>query len=334
MMNDSLQESYRAAMDTVHAPAALEARIRGLNQTPRRKPTGWVRRAVSGAAAAALALTVTNGAASAATGSTWVEGLVQTVLTFHSGEAETQTAIASEEANLDLSSQWVTEDDSEGAVIDWSMPEGVAALQQMVAERFDCSGAYTCLLDEAGSAGDGWLRQVVRLSSDYLRDHYEQSYLADDAADLASLLPWGGDWNPSWVGEQYDAVPACGYLSLHYTDAMDAPATAAYLTGYYVSDGGGLLQLWCAYDSGGDAWADHVNEEEVDFHEVYTTADGATLTFLGRDERILGELSLDGLTLCLFGSSLPLEDMETLADHLDLATLAGAYADYIAQTAQ
>ncbi|MCD8142759.1 MAG: hypothetical protein LUD83_05740, partial [Clostridiales bacterium] len=138
----------------------------------------------------------------------------------------------------------------------------------------------------------------------------------------------------SWVGEQYDAVPACSWLGLHYTNDMDAPATAAYLTGYYVSDGGGLLQLWCAYDSGGDAWADHVNEEEVDFHEVYTTADGMTLTFLGRDERILGELSLDGLTLCLFGSSLPLEDMETLADHMDLATLAGAYADYIAQAAR
>ncbi|MCD8342054.1 MAG: hypothetical protein LUC87_07900 [Clostridiales bacterium] len=335
-MNDTLlQEQYRAAMDTVHAPAALEARVRGLNRTPRRKPSGWARKAVSGAAAAVLALAVTNGAAYAATGSTWVEGLVQTVLTFHSGEAATQSAIADEKANLDLTSQWVTGEELEDDAIDWSTPDGVAALQAMVADRFNTEGtAYTCLLDETGDGSEGWLRQVVRVRSDALYDHYEQSYLADDAADLASLLPWGGDWDLSWVGEQYDAIPACSWLGLNYTDSMDEPMTSAYLTGYYVSDGGGLLQLWCAYDASGDAWADHVDEEELDFHEAYTTADGVTVTFLGRDERILGELSLDGMTFYLLGTDLTRADMETLADHLDLATLAGAYADYIAQTAQ
>ncbi len=335
MTNQNLQESYRAAMDAVHAPAALEARIRGLNGGPRRQQTGGMRKAVSGAAAAALALAVTNGAAYAATGSTWAEGLMQTVLTFHSGGAETQAAAEEEKANLDLTSQWVTGDEPEGSAIDWSTPEGVAALQALVAERFDCSGsAYTCLLDETGSAGDGWLRQVVRVSSDYLRDHYEQSYLADDAAGLASLLPWGGDWDLSWLGEQYDAVPACGCLSLHYTDSMDEPLTAAYLTGYYVSEDGGLLQLWCAYDSSGDMWADHVNEEELDFHEDYTTADGVTLTLLGRDDKIMGELALEGMTFYLFGTELTQADMEALADHMDLATLADGYADYIAQADQ
>ncbi|MCD7821510.1 MAG: hypothetical protein LUG64_04785 [Clostridiales bacterium] len=321
-MSDYLQEKYRAAMDTVHATAELETRVRSLICHPRRKPSGWVRKAVSGAAAAVLVLTFTNVAAYATTGSAWVEGLVQTVLTFHSGEEETQTAAAQEEAGLDLSSQWVTEGDGADA-LDWSTPEGVSELQSLVAERFDCSGsAYTCLLDETRTGEDGWLRQVVRCSSDALYTHYEQSYLGDDAAALASLLPWGGDWDFSWVGEHYTAVPSCGWLGLNYTDSMDEPITAAYLTGYYVSEDSGLLQLWYAYDSGGDVWADHVNTKELDFHETYTTADGVTLTFLGRDERILGELSLEGTTLYLFGSKLTLEEMKEVADHMDLAALS------------
>ncbi len=333
-MNDKLQEPYRAAMDAVHVPAARERRVQGLNQTPRRKPTAWVRKAVSGAVAAVLVMAFTNVAAYAATGSTWVEGLVHTILYFHDSEEERQTALQSETANLDLSSQWVTESDSETDVIDWSTPEGVAALQQMVAEQFDCSGsAYTCLLDEAGSAEDGWLRQMVRLFSDAVYDHYEQSYLGDDTADLASLLPWGGDWSLSWLEEHYNAVPACSYLSLHYTDSMEEPITAAYLTGYYVSEDGGLLQLWCAYDGSGDVWADHVNSEELDFHSAYTTADGMTLTFLGREERVMGELSLEGMTLYLFASNLTLEDMKEVADHMNLSALSEGYADYLAERA-
>ncbi|MCD8341338.1 MAG: hypothetical protein LUC87_04170 [Clostridiales bacterium] len=332
-MNDRLQEQYRAAMDGVHAPATLEQRVQELNQTSRRKPTAWVRKAVSGAVAAVLVIAFTNVAAYAATGSTWMEGLVQTILYFHGSEGERQTALQSETANLDLSSQWVTEDD-ETESIDWSTPEGVTALQQMVADRLASEdAAYTYLLDETGSAADGWLRQVIRVTSDNLYDHYEQSYLGDAAADLASLLPWGGDWSLSWLEEHYNAVPACSYLSLHYTDSMDEPITAAYLTGYYVSEDGGLLQLWCAYDGSGEMWADHVNSEELDFHSAYTTADGVTLAFLGRDEQILGELSLEGMTLYLFGSNLTLEDMKNVADHINLSTLSDGYANYLAELA-
>ncbi|MCD7917543.1 MAG: hypothetical protein LUF84_03650 [Clostridiales bacterium] len=330
-MNDKLQQQYRTAMDGVHAPAELEVRVRGLNRTARWSSSGWVRKAVSGGLAAALALAVANGAAYAVTGSTWVEHLAQTVLYFHDGEEETQTAVKEEDARIDLSSQWVTGEDSEDDAIDWSTPEGVAALQALVADQFDCSdGSYTCLLDETGSGEDGWLRQVVRLSSDYLRDHYEQNYLADDAADLTALLPWGEGWDLSWVGRHYDAVPECSWLGLRYTNSMDAPVSAAYLTGYYVSDDGGLLQLWCAYDSGAETWADHVNEEELDFHETYTTADGVTVAFLGRDSRIMGELSLEGMTLYLFGTDLTLTELEEVADHLELAALVEGYADYLA----
>lgn len=333
-MSDKLQEQYQAAMDGVHAPAALEQRVQGLKQMPRRKPTAWVRKAVSGAVAAVLVMAFTNVAAYAATGSTWVEGLVHTLLYFHDSEEERQTALQSETANLDLSSQWVTESDSETDVIDWSTPEGVAALQTLVADRFASEvAAYTYLLDEVGGADDGWLRQVIRVTSDYLYDHYEQSYLGNAAADLASLLPWGGDWDLSWLEEHYNSVPACSYLSLHYTDSMDEPITAAYLTGYYVSEDGGLLQFWCAYDGSGEVWADHVNSEELDFHSAYTTADGVTLTFLGRDEQILGELSLEGMTLYLFASNLTLEDMKNIADHIDLSTLSDDYADYLAEMA-
>ncbi len=331
-MNDKLQQQYRTAMDGVHAPAELETRVRGLNRAARRRSSGRVRKAVSGGLAAVLALAITNGAAYAVTGSTWVEHLAQTVLYFHDGEEDTQAAVKEEDARIDLTSQWVTGEDSEDDAIDWSTPEGVAALQALVANQFDCSdGSYTCLLDETGSGEEGWIRQVVRLSSDYLRTHYEQNYLADDAADLTALLPWGGAWDLSWVGMHYDAVPGCSWLGLRYTDDMDAPVSAAYLSGYYVSDGDGLLQLWCAYDSGSDTWADHVNEEALDFHEAYTTADGVTVTFLGRDSRIMGELSLEGMTLYLFGTDLTLTELEEVADHLELAALVGSYTDYLAE---
>lgn len=321
------QKQYREAADRIHAPQALADRVLRMERAGTAKRRR-LRPLACAAAALALVLVSSNVIAYASSGSTWIASLLPRMVFFYGSREE--AAQAKEEAGVEqyASSYDLTIGYTEEAAVDTGYLLDEADDE---AYNFFFSIGYkeTLVSDEAGGPSDPWTRKVVK--SNPLpggeRFRLTESYAGEDAADLLSLLPQYEGWDLSWLGETYTPVPRRQLLRVKHFSDCDS-ILCSYLSGRYRREADDAeIQIWCSYESGSEFPEDFVPTEELDFYEYYTTADGVELPIMGRGSQIVAELSSGAFGLQIHTENLSQEEVEEIADHLNLAALASIYAE-------
>lgn len=302
---------YCECMNQVSASEELKEKIINKNI---RGTKGRNLKAVYGIAAAAALFLVSNVSTYAVYGSTWVESLLNKSTVFCKSDEAVQ------KAQKENGHQPVY---GAGHDLLGIYPEDTTVEKASVEEIYDLCFSVgeeqTLISDDTWQAYGKNYRKFVKTFSDRIT---KETYAAEDAADLVSFLPEVTRWDLSWLGEQYHPVEKGQILDIDRETNGNA-ILDAYLTGKYKAEDGKSLSLWFAYSCDEDYFnrTEYLNEKDFDYAKHYTTEDGVDIAIMGKGDEAAAQLSVSHYYLSFYGTNFSQEEMETVADHLDLGTL-------------
>lgn len=318
------KNKYCDAMNAVHAPKNLVKRVQEMERKSNSKSQPYKFRRLSFVAAVVMIAFVIGNIAAVCAGSeesTWLDGLGRRTTFFVNDEEALLQA-----KKADRKGEELTFDEDTG--IDWQNPEELKELQDFYDSVFfsvNEGDDVMIVSDETGGPSDVWTRRMVTAET-YWRGWIQEKYAGDDIADLTSLQSYLAKWDISWLGENYTPITGLQVLLL-WKRSENAAYHYSWLYGAYSNGDGGIVELVSAYDKGGDCKNYYINAQNLDFYEYYMTEDGAEFVIMGKGDKFTGELRMDKFGVYITTYNLSAEEVEEIAEHLDLATLVRAYSE-------
>lgn len=328
-MENREREKYRDAMDQIKAPEQLVERVKRLSDH------AGHRFVLSGrwrcvAAGFVFFLMTSNVITYAVTGSTWLQAVgKQTTFFYTTKEERDQMAEELEDPYYRVTRPELATGEllfDEDAYLD-----SETYLEQVKEFYEDFYDPYMGLDDEdilvsdEVSEEESWTRKGVGIITFSGIPHiYQEIYQGTDLAGLVVNQEYMKDWDISWLGQHYTPYEKSQILLVRR--AYDTGTLrSSYLSGYYLSEDGGSVFLSSSYENNRVYKNTYLDEEDYDLTEYYTTTDGVMLAVAGKGNEIQAQFCEGSFDCRIVAHGLTLSEVETIADHLNLAELVAAY---------
>lgn len=314
------KSKYCNGMDRIHAPENLVRRVKNMDRNTKVR-NFKLRKLAYIATVFAVVFASSNLVVYAATGNTWVEGIVRRTVFFFDSQkdllAEKQEENSENKNGKPGNSYWIIEEYQEDF--------NIYNVYDYCSNSFTVNSEETLISDEKGTADESWTRKmVVSCEKGHNSKITKEYYAGDNLTRLVKYQPFIKHWDLSWLDENCTADAKGQLLKVYWSQTAEEP-DYSFLYGLYYTKNGGIIILQSSYDAKAPYRNDYVNSNDVDFSEYYTTADGVEFVIMGKGNKILGEVCMDNFDCILFTQNVSKEEIKEIADHLDLASLVKAY---------
>ncbi|MBR1865999.1 MAG: hypothetical protein IJ801_05785, partial [Lachnospiraceae bacterium] len=181
------------------------------------------------------------------------------------------------------------------------------------------------LVSDEASEEQTWTRKSVGIITFSGIPHmYQEIYQGTDLASLVVNQEYMKDWDISWLRQHYTPYEKSQLLVVRGSYETGT-LQSSYLSGYYIREDGGCVYLSSSYDNNRVYKNTYLDKEDYDLTEYYTTTDGVMLAVTGKGNEIRAQLCEGHFDCCIVAHGLTLSEVETIADHLNLADLVAAY---------
>lgn len=181
------------------------------------------------------------------------------------------------------------------------------------------------LCDEQGGEDDLYTRKkVVRYQDKWRGGEVDLELYASTDMDTLLRLQDLVELDLSWLTENCSPDANANLLRIWKdTDTGELVDTSGYA--FYRFSEDSWFELHFYYDAVDGQEPDYQYEGYYDYYEYYTTADGVEFTLYGVNGRSWGSVTVGDAKCSLYAEGCSVEQLRTVADHLDLATFVEAF---------